>query len=142
MWSQRRRLLFAVVLGVLAVGIVAAAAGSSGSRTAHPLDRNLLQAEGPASALPGARAASGAGRAPGIAKRSALPRPRVISKPTILRLHKARSAVFDVRRLKSTVVRCERPEVADRDAFEGQQAASPGSTGPGRAAPSLSAPAP
>jgi Carboxypeptidase regulatory-like domain len=46
----------------------------------------------------------------GVAHPGHLPKPTRFSKPTLLHLKKAHSAVFDVRKLKSTVVKVERAE--------------------------------
>src|SRR5262249_43854695 len=77
------------------------------------------------------------------------PNPTVVSHPRTLHLQKARSAVFDVRKLKSTVVKRERPEAGDlrsessdlRDSAP-PSAALPGSVSAMTMAAAANAPAP
>ena len=45
----------------------------------------------------------------GVARRASLQKPGTLHRPTILHLQKARSVVFDVRKLKSVVIKQERP---------------------------------
>ena len=58
----------------------------------------------------------------GVEHNGRLPRPGAVSKPTELHLTKARSAVFDMRKLHGTVVKRERPEVGRPNEVEGQPA--------------------
>jgi hypothetical protein len=85
----------------------------------------------------GGRAALGASAA-GVARRGRLPRSVVRTRPTELHLQRARSAVFDVRRLRGTVVRRERPGYRGLSVGRG----SAGPSGPSAVGPSASAPAP
>ena len=82
----------------------------------------------------------------GIAQKGKLPKAIALSRPHVLHLTKARSAVFDVRGLKSRVVRRERPEVGSpedlRAESETTAAALPATARPAAPSAAGAAPAP
>jgi hypothetical protein len=134
-----------VVVAVVLLAVLAPA-GATALRS-HGSPPTLLHADRLGRATPGGPVAASGNKAV-VARRSRLDNPVVLSKPSELHLKKAHGAVFDVRTLKSTVVKRERPEhqapgeteqgkSADRDA------SLPTSVDPSTlAAPSLNAPAP
>jgi Carboxypeptidase regulatory-like domain len=94
-----------VVVAVALLAAVPTAAALRLHSSTHPVSlsgvrQRATQGSQPATDLPRATKAI-----PGNLKK-----PQVLSKPTELYLRKAHSAVFDVRKLKSTVVKRERPE--------------------------------
>jgi Carboxypeptidase regulatory-like domain len=131
----------------LALGVVAIAALTPAASTALRSDSSsqaVLRAQGPGRATQGAPVAMAKPTAVKAVK-SELKKPVVRAKPTELHLHKAHGAVFDVRTLKSTVVKKERPEhPAPGEAGEGRELPTdPGASLPAVINPSaISAPAP
>src|SRR5580765_8385277 len=130
----------------IAVGVVAIAALTPAASTAlrQSSDQSVLHAQSPGRATQGTWGAIPKATAAKAVK-GALKKPIALSKPTELHLRKAHGAVFDVRTLKSTVVKKERPEhPAPGQAGEGREA----STNPGASLPAvinpnaMSAPAP
>ena len=101
---------------------------------------DLVAGGGRGRALPGA-AGFVQTVAAGIARRGNLPKAVVRSRPTVLHLQKAHGAVFDVRRLRSMVVRRESPVVRS-PSEAGRGSTSSVSPSPGSASLSVSAPAP
>ena len=113
---QTRATRVAVVVLVLVAAVVAAA-------VAGPHSAGLTRT---GEATPSFQRAGASVTKPpaGVARKDTLQKRVVLSKPNVLHLKKARSAVFDVRRLKSRVVRRERPEVGSpEDVREGAEAA-------------------
>ena len=105
--SARRRpraLVVAFALAVLAAPLAATAAIGAG-HSAPP----LVRAEGHSRATPGSASRLEKPQA-GVAKRAHLSKPARLGKPKVLYLKKARSVVFDVRKLRSVVVKRERAE--------------------------------
>src|SRR5438093_163220 len=120
-WIARRLRRPVFVAGLVAVAVLApATAGVLRSDGSPSVIRGVLRSDGSPSVI----RAEGFGRAtqggaapitkpPAVtAVKGKLPKPRVLSRPTELHLTKAHDAVFDVRTLKSTVVRRERLEHA------------------------------
>src|SRR4051794_22489172 len=130
---QRRLAVLALVLG----GAAVAAVPLMGSDAPH----GVLRIDGRDRALPGGAAPVSRPMA-GIAHGRKLPKPGVVSKPTVLHLHKAHGAVFDARKLKGTVVKRERREEGEPGGERENEPAPSGPTSPGTASPSPSAPAP
>src|SRR3954452_22481169 len=97
----------ALTVGLVLVAAVVPAAVGASQRASAPL--MLQRAAGPARALPGGASPQTKPSA-GVAHSGQIPKPKSLTKPTELHLTKAGSAVFDVRSLKSVVVRRERPE--------------------------------
>src|SRR5262249_6360863 len=104
--SLRRRP--AVIAGVVLVAALAPVAGSALLPGGAP--RGVLRAQNLDRATPGGGTVAMSGHKPVTARKGSLPKPLRLSRPTVLHLTKAPTAVFDVRKLKSTVVRRERPE--------------------------------
>src|SRR5580765_7546231 len=110
----------------IAVGVVAIAALTPAASTAlrQSSDQSVLRAQGPGRATQGTWGAIPKATAAKAVK-GALKKPIALSKPTELHLRKAHGAVFDVRTLKSTVVKKERPErPAPGQAGEGREAST------------------
>src|SRR4051794_28481863 len=120
--SWQRRLAVTLVLW----GAAAAAISLSGSRAPH----GVLRTDGRDRALPGGAAPVSRPTA-GIAHGRKLPKPGVVSKPTVLHLRKAHGAVFDARKLKGTVVKRERPEEGQPDGERENEPGAPNPTSPG-----------
>jgi len=79
----------------------------------------------------------------GVAQKGKLPKPFALTNPTVLHLTRAHSAVFDVRKLKSVIVKRERPERQAPGFDEGESAASTATASPKTSpSPQLSTPAP
>src|ERR1041385_8536831 len=99
----------ALVVGVVLLAVLVPGAGTA--LRAKGSSPDLLRAGGPSRATQGD--ATPASKPMAVtARRDKLPKPTVSSKPTVLHLKKAHSAVFDVRALKGKVVKRERPERA------------------------------
>jgi YVTN family beta-propeller protein len=113
----------ALVVGiVLLVTFAPAAAGVF--RAQRSASFEVATAAGPGRAAPGDVAPASQPTAV-KAEQGNLPKSRVISKPTELRLKKAGSAVFDVRKLHGKVVKRERPEPGERHESEEPAAPAP-----------------
>ena len=129
----------------LAVGVVAIAALTPAASTAlrsQSSSQAVLRAQDPGRATQGAPVAVAKPMAVKAVK-GELKKPVVRTKPTELHLRKANGAVFDVRTLKSVVVKKERREhPAPGEAGEGREASTdPGASLPAAINPSaISAP--
>ena len=97
----------ALVVGVVVVTVVvSASAGALRSNDASVLERSAGAA---GRATPGG-AATNMTKPHAIARHNRAAKPHVLTHPRTFHLTKARSAVFDVRKLRSVVVKRERPE--------------------------------
>src|SRR5262245_49238828 len=101
-----------VLVGLLVL-VAAAVPATTRAVQSHGALIGLERAPGPGRAAPGGGGVPVTQPTAGTAHRDELKQGGQISKPRELRLTKARGAVFDVRTLKSTVVKRERPEHAD-----------------------------
>jgi hypothetical protein len=129
---------------VVVVAIAALAPAASTALRSQSSSQAVLRAQGPSRATQGAPVAVAKPTAAKAVK-SDLKNPVVRTNPTELHLRKAHGAVFDVRTLKSTVVKKERPEhQAPGEVGEGREASTdPGVSLPATIDPSaISAPAP
>ena len=106
--SARRRPRALVVVFALAV-VAAPLAATAAIRTDYSSAPPLVRAEGHSRAAPGGASRLEKPQA-GVAKRAHLSKPARLGKPKVLYLKKARSVVFDVRKLRSVVVKRERAE--------------------------------
>src|SRR5213596_506508 len=103
-WIARRLRRPVFVAGLVAVAVLAPAAAGVLRSDGSP---SVIRAEGLGRATQGG--AAPITKPPAVtAVKGKLPKPRVLSRPTELHLTKAHGAVFDVRTLKSTVVRRRR----------------------------------
>jgi hypothetical protein len=122
----------ALVVGLVAFAVLIPAGATALRSQTSPLA--VLRAEGPARAAQGGDVPISKPRAV-MAERGQLKKPVVISKPTELHLNKAHGAVFDVRALKSTVVRRERPEHPAPGQPRAESTPDPGASLPGAVDP-------
>ena len=140
---EMRELLRSRKALVVGVALLAAMAPTATRAVRSPSSvLGLQRAAGPGRATPG-NGSPVAKPTAGVADRNRLRNPGVVSKPNVLHLTKAHGAVFDVRGLKSTVVKQERPE--DRAPGENPATEQPSRVAPSvlkRAAISTPAPAP
>ena len=109
---RAKRVLVAVFLLTVVAAPLAATASLRGHSAAAPQE---LRAAGRVRAIQGGGGSQTEKPQAGVAHAASLPKPVKVAKPKVLYLQKARSAVFDVRKLKSTVIKRERPEAGDRD---------------------------
>src|SRR5690349_4642132 len=99
-----------VVAALVVAAAVVTVVGASATRHGSPAHVVALRASSPQASMPGARSAKQGKPRARKAVRGHLPKAVKRSHPRELHLTKAHSKVFDVRKLKSTVVKKERPE--------------------------------
>ncbi|MFL5960648.1 MAG: PxKF domain-containing protein [Gaiellaceae bacterium] len=129
------RRAFVVVLLLAAVAAPLATAAFGPEHSASP----VLRGESRDRATKGGDKSAITTPQAGVARPGQLPKSNRLTKPTVLHLEKAHSAVFDVRSLKSVVVKRERPEDGGPDEAAGSGAeVDGGSSTPG--APETSIP--
>jgi hypothetical protein len=120
-WPRAVGVVFA--LTVIAVPLAATAATQS-----HHSARTFSLSNDRGRAAQGGGSSHVAKPEAGVARRASLQKPSKLSKPRILHLKKARSVVFDVRKLKSVVIKKERAE--DGGPNGDADAADSGAAGP------------
>ncbi|HEX3454232.1 MAG TPA: hypothetical protein VHS03_06375, partial [Gaiellaceae bacterium] len=120
-WPRAVGVVFA--LAVIAVPLAATAATQS-----HHSVRTFSLSNDQGRATQGGGSSHVAKPEAGVARRASLQKPSKLSKPRILHLTKARSVVFDVRKLKSVVIKKERAE--DGGPNGDADAADSGAAGP------------
>src|SRR5690349_11998616 len=99
-----------VVAALVVAAAVVTVVGASATRHGSPAHVVALRASSPQASMPGARSAKQGKPRARKAVRGHLPKAVKRTHPRELHLTKAHSKVFDVRKLKSTVVKKERPE--------------------------------
>jgi hypothetical protein len=126
-----------VVAAVLVAAAIATVVAASATTHAGPAEMAVLRASGPQASMQGVSTKTAAPLKALKAVRGHLPKAVKRTHPRELHLVKAHSKVFDVRKLKSTVVKKERPERrAPGYAAEGSRAAE-ALENPARTAPQL-----
>jgi putative transposon-encoded protein len=124
-WSGKRTTVVVAAVGVLVIlPVLLAVGGATSTGTADPAP--LQKAVGPTRATQGGN--PGITRPRGGVARKGGRGEAASTRPTVRHLTKSRSAVFDLRSLKGTVVKQERPE---REAPGFEREASEGTSGPG-----------
>jgi hypothetical protein len=110
---RRRTFVVGAVFALIALGALIggrSATTSRGTRAPEAAPTGSLATASASRATPGGGSASTATARRGIARKGQLPRTVTRSRPRELHLTRAHDKVFDVRKLKSIVVRRERPE--------------------------------